>query len=301
MPRTVQASVSSADPVLSARGILVRRDGATLLGGVDLEVRDGRALGAAGRQRRGQVDPAGACWAPAASRRRARCDVLGSRLGRVPVHDLWPLIGQVHSGHVPSGRLTARQVGAHRPVGTAALPLRWQPSPALTARVDALLATLGVDRLADHPWTDAVRRRARPGPGRPRARQRPAAAAARRARRRAWTCPPASSSSTRSTPSPRPGPTARACSSPTTWRSCRPAPRTPLLLRGGRLLAAGPVEQVLTGPLLSACFALDLSVRREHGRWSARSVRSDLFPGRQEPGGNVARPHLTRRPRPLAA
>ncbi len=41
------------------------------------------------------------------------------------------------------------------------------------------------------------------------------------------------------------------------------------LLRGGRLLAAGPVEEVLTAEALGACFGLSLRVERRGGRWTA--------------------------------
>ena len=44
-----------------------------------------------------------------------------------------------------------------------------------------------------------------------------------------------------------------------------------LLLRGGRALAAGPVDDVLGDEPLSACFGLPLAVGRDGGRWHARS------------------------------
>jgi len=40
-----------------------------------------------------------------------------------------------------------------------------------------------------------------------------------------------------------------------------------LLLASGRIAAAGPIEQVLTGGRLSDCFGLELEVERRHGRW----------------------------------
>ena len=43
-----------------------------------------------------------------------------------------------------------------------------------------------------------------------------------------------------------------------------------LLLKQGRVLAAGPIDEVLTAPLLSQTFDLDLEVSRTRGRWSAR-------------------------------
>jgi iron complex transport system ATP-binding protein len=42
-----------------------------------------------------------------------------------------------------------------------------------------------------------------------------------------------------------------------------------LLLRAGRVLAAGPIDQVLTPPALSRCFGLDLTLERRNGRYWA--------------------------------
>jgi iron complex transport system ATP-binding protein len=43
-----------------------------------------------------------------------------------------------------------------------------------------------------------------------------------------------------------------------------------LLLRGGTVLAAGPIGEVLASRLLSACFGLPLMVERRGGRYAAR-------------------------------
>ncbi|MCZ2838810.1 ABC transporter ATP-binding protein [Modestobacter sp. VKM Ac-2985] len=43
-----------------------------------------------------------------------------------------------------------------------------------------------------------------------------------------------------------------------------------LLLRGGEVVGSGPVDDVLTGPLLSEAFGLPLDVQRDNGRFSAR-------------------------------
>jgi iron complex transport system ATP-binding protein len=44
-----------------------------------------------------------------------------------------------------------------------------------------------------------------------------------------------------------------------------------LLLRGGRILDAGPVDETLTADALSACFGLELVLTRDGGRWAARA------------------------------
>jgi iron complex transport system ATP-binding protein len=47
-----------------------------------------------------------------------------------------------------------------------------------------------------------------------------------------------------------------------------------LLLRAGRVLAAGPVEQTLHSASLSATFGLPLRVLASDGRWTARMASS---------------------------
>ncbi len=44
-----------------------------------------------------------------------------------------------------------------------------------------------------------------------------------------------------------------------------------LLLKGGRLVAAGPVDETLTAENLSATFDLPLALSRSDGRWAARA------------------------------
>ena len=43
-----------------------------------------------------------------------------------------------------------------------------------------------------------------------------------------------------------------------------------LLLRDGRVVAAGPLEQVLTEEIVSTTFAMPIRLRHEDGRWAAR-------------------------------
>jgi len=44
-----------------------------------------------------------------------------------------------------------------------------------------------------------------------------------------------------------------------------------MLMRDGRIEAAGPIEEALTPQHLSRTFGLDLAVERHRGRWSARA------------------------------
>jgi len=52
-----------------------------------------------------------------------------------------------------------------------------------------------------------------------------------------------------------------------------PAIRHALLLRHGRVVAAGSADDVLTGPAVSAAFGVDVEVRRSGGRWAATARR----------------------------
>jgi iron complex transport system ATP-binding protein len=47
-----------------------------------------------------------------------------------------------------------------------------------------------------------------------------------------------------------------------------------LLMRGGRILAAGPIDEVVTDDGLSACFGAPLRVVRRAGRWSSELAGS---------------------------
>jgi len=47
-----------------------------------------------------------------------------------------------------------------------------------------------------------------------------------------------------------------------------------MLLREGRMVAAGPVDQVLTCALVSEAFGFPIEVERQHGRWAARADAS---------------------------
>ena len=46
-----------------------------------------------------------------------------------------------------------------------------------------------------------------------------------------------------------------------------------LLLRAGRVVAAGPADRVLTAATLTDCFGVEVDVARAHGRWSVAARR----------------------------
>jgi iron complex transport system ATP-binding protein len=46
-----------------------------------------------------------------------------------------------------------------------------------------------------------------------------------------------------------------------------------LVLAAVRIVAQGPIDDVVTGPVLSQAFGLALTVEHRDGRWSARATR----------------------------
>ena len=73
---------------------------------------------------------------------------------------------------------------------------------------------------------------------------------------------------------------ARSANSPTTVHVSHTLEELPpttshaLLLRGGEMVAAGPIEDVMTEHFLERCFGLAISLSREDGRWAARASPS---------------------------
>ena len=57
-----------------------------------------------------------------------------------------------------------------------------------------------------------------------------------------------------------------------------PAVGHALLLREGRILARGPVAEVLTDARVTACYGRDITVTRRDGRWAAYSRRRTEHP-----------------------
>ena len=257
--------------LLEACGVTVRREGATLLQGVDVRIAEGERWALLGGNGAGKTT----LLALLSARRfptEGTVDVLGHRLGSYPTHDLWPRLGQVQSGHVPAGRLTARQVVLTGQAATAALPLRWRPSPELLDRVDRLCAALGVAAVADHLWaTLSAGERSRTLVARALVNDPPLLLLDEPA---TGLDLPARERLVDALDEVAAGHPARGSVLVTHHLEELPASTThALLLKAGRVLAAGPVEQVLTDEPLSACFDLRLSVRRDGGRWAARSAR----------------------------
>lgn len=152
------------------------------------------------------------------------------------VFALRPMIGHVSPHHRVDPQRTVREVALTGITGTIQLIQRRETSPAEVARADELIELVGLGDRAETPWqvlSQGDRSRALIARG--------------------------------------PG---LATVLVTHHLEELPASTThALLLRGGRILAAGPAAEVLTSELASACFGHPVSISRNAGRWAAVAVR----------------------------
>jgi iron complex transport system ATP-binding protein len=205
---------------------------------------------------------------------RGRVDILGHRLGRVNVFALRPHIGYVTSHHPLTSARTVREVVLTGATGTIELAARWTPSPAELTRADELVALLGLGRLAQQRWpvlSQGERGRtliARALMSQPRILllDEPAAGLDIGGREQLL-------ESLAELRDRRPG---LATVLVTHHLEELPASTShALLLRDGRVLAAGPADDVLTTELVSTCFDYPIGIARHAGRWAsvARAAR----------------------------
>jgi len=250
---------------LQLTGVTWRREGNEILRGVDLTVQHGEHWALLGRNGCGKTSLlalAGAREHPTTG----TVDVLGQRLGRVDVfRDLWPRIGAVTGRHRPAGRLTAGQVVLTGLSGTNGLPLRWSPTEGDHAAVARSLADVGISTLSDRPWevlSNGEQRRTLLA--RALVRQpdlllldEPAAGLDLPAREHLLASLDGLS-----------------VTSVLVTHHVEEIPRTTThaaLMSEGRLLARGPVCDVLTSDRMSECFGMPLLVEERDGRFSART------------------------------
>jgi iron complex transport system ATP-binding protein len=258
-----------ADEVLRLRQVSVVRDGATLLSEIDWVIRDGERWAVLGPNGAGKTT----LLQVAASRlfpTRGTVEVLGSRLGRVDVFELRPRIG-----------LTSAAVADTLPPAERVIDIVMTASWAVVgrgredyedvdeARALELLGQLGCRALAPRRFgtlSEGERKRvqiARALMTDPELLllDEPAAGldlGAREALLRRLTRIIT-------------GPAAPGVVLVSHHVEEIPTGMThALLLRGGRVVQAGPAASTLTGPALSACFGVPLEVNRQDGRYAAR-------------------------------
>ncbi len=256
--------------VLAFAGVTVRRGAATLLDEVDWEVEEGErwvVLGANGAGKTTLLQIAAARMHPTSG----VAGILGEVLGAVDVFELRPRIGLASSSmaeRIPSGELVGNVVvtASYGIIG------RWheQYEPADYVRAMTLLRTLGADHLADRRYgtlSEGERKRVQIA-------------------RALMTDPelmlldePAAGLDLggREDLVRRLGGLAADLEAPAMVLVTHHVEEIPpsftdvLMIRDGRVVAAGPIETTLTEANLSETFGLPLVLERHGDRWSARA------------------------------
>jgi iron complex transport system ATP-binding protein len=263
-------SPAAGGPVIALHGVGVRREGTVVLDDVDWTVQPGErwvVLGPNGSGKTTLLTLSGARLWPSSG----IVEILGLRLGRVDVRTLRPRISLV-SGSVTRqlrADLPARDVVVSGRYG--ALETWWHTySDEDWAEADRLLDEAGFAAIGPRPFgviSEGERQHvllARALMSRPELLllDEPAAGLDLGARERLVS---------------RLGVLAADPASPTmvlVTHHCEEIPRCfthAALVRQGRLVAAGPLDDVITSALVSACFDLSVTVGQRDGRWWSRA------------------------------
>ncbi|WP_282847588.1 ABC transporter ATP-binding protein [Microbacterium oxydans] len=137
--------------VLVLRGVDVVRNARQILTGIDLTVREGEHWAVIGPNGAGKSTILSMCGAQAHPT-RGSVHVLGQQLGRVEIRQLRESIGHVNPRHPLRSPLTVREVVLTGATGTTEIMNRWKPSSAILARVEHLMALLGLEAIEAATW-----------------------------------------------------------------------------------------------------------------------------------------------------
>ncbi|MFF9508559.1 ABC transporter ATP-binding protein [Streptomyces sp. NPDC014724] len=258
-------------PVIRADGVSLVRDGTVLLDSVSLIVRGGEhwaLLGANGAGKSTLLGLLGAVNHPT----RGSVEVLGRTLGRVDLRELRSLLGHVNPRHPLRSPLSVHEVVLTGLTNSVEPVPRWSASTEQRARAERLLKMLGMGDKTGSRWpalSQGERGRtliARALMPRPRLLllDEPATGLDLAAREQLL-----DSLDTLREEHPEP-----ATVLVTHHLEELPASTThAMLLRGGRCVASGPADEVLTTDQVSDCFGHPVRISRTDGRWAARAQR----------------------------
>jgi iron complex transport system ATP-binding protein len=138
--------------VLELKDVDFVRDGKLLLGGVSLTVGEGERwalLGPNGAGKSTLLNLCGAITHPT----RGTVEILGRRLGTVDIRELRESIGHVNPRHPLRSPISITDIVLTGLTGTIELMPRWQATPAQRARALELIELLGISALSTAPWT----------------------------------------------------------------------------------------------------------------------------------------------------
>jgi iron complex transport system ATP-binding protein len=267
----IPAAPTACDVVFQAASVCVIRDSQVLLDDVSVEIRAGEHWALLGPNGAGKSTLL-QIMATYAYPSRGQVDVLGYRLGRVNVFALRPWIAHVSTHHRVDPERTVRQVVLTGITGTIQVVPGRETSQDELSRAADVTELMGLADRAEMPWhvlSQGERSRAliaralmtqprlllldEPAAGLDVAGREQLLASVDGLRRRQ---PDLATVLVTHHLEELPASTTHA-----------------MLLRDGRILAAGNIDDVLTTQLASACFGHALAVSRHTGRWVATSVR----------------------------
>ena len=257
-------------PALQLHDVTFIREGRPLLADIDLEVGYGEQwalIGPNGAGKSTLLNLCGAVTFPS----RGWVRVLGHRLGEIDLRELRRSIGFVSPRHPLRSDLTVEDVVLTGVTGSIERVPRWEPTGDELDRAHLMMKTLGVDVPTSPHWhTMSQGERGRTLIARALMPDPPLLlldepstgldVAAREQMIRTLD----------ELPDRIPGLTTVMVTHH--FEELPPATTHAVLLRGGRLVAAGPVDEVLTTDQVSATFDHPIRVRRDgDGRWHARA------------------------------
>ncbi|MFT4166027.1 MAG: ATP-binding cassette domain-containing protein [Microlunatus sp.] len=148
---TPSATAGTAPEILRMDSVDFVREARQILTGINLSVRAGERWALIGPNGAGKSTILSMCGAEKHPTRGV-VHVLGHELGRVEIRKLRESIGHVNPRHPLRSPLTVRQVVLTGATGTIELMNRWQPVPEVAARTDYLIEMLGLDALDGATW-----------------------------------------------------------------------------------------------------------------------------------------------------
>ncbi|MFB7917328.1 ABC transporter ATP-binding protein [Streptomyces sp. NPDC056061] len=258
--------------MIRAVDVSLVRDGNVLLDSVSVTVRGGEhwaLLGANGAGKSTLLGVLGAVGHPT----RGTVEVLGRALGRVDLRELRSMLGHVNPRHPLRSPLSVREVVLTGLTNSVEPVPRWSPTGEQRDRADALLKTLGMGGKTASRWPalsqgergrTLIARALMPEP-RLLLLDEPATGLDLAAREQLL-----DSLDTLREEHPE-----LATVLVTHHLEELPASTThAMLLRGGRCVASGPADEVLTTGRVSDCFGHPVAISRTDGRWTARARRA---------------------------